>query len=81
MFLRWLRFHWQSKSAIPRQRSRKTRAPSWIRSVSANGRKPIPDVPKEWCPESDLNQRPTAYEAVALPLSYRGDALANRCSI
>lgn len=25
-----------------------------------------------WCPESDLNQRPTAYEAVALPLSYRG---------
>jgi uncharacterized delta-60 repeat protein len=27
MFLRWLRFHWQSKSAIPRQRSRKTRAP------------------------------------------------------
>src|SRR5204862_3409583 len=27
---------------------------------------------KRWCPESDLNQRPTAYEAVALPLSYRG---------
>src|SRR6516164_1317413 len=27
-----------------------------------------------WCPESDLNQRPTAYEAVALPLSYRGNA-------
>jgi hypothetical protein len=26
----------------------------------------------EWCPESDLNQRPTAYEAVALPLSYQG---------
>src|SRR5258708_24289665 len=26
----------------------------------------------KWCPESDLNQRPTAYEAVALPLSYRG---------
>src|SRR5436309_10124365 len=26
-----------------------------------------------WCPESDLNRRPTAYEAVALPLSYRGD--------
>jgi hypothetical protein len=25
-----------------------------------------------WCPESDLNQRPTAYEAGALPLSYRG---------
>src|SRR4029077_2603436 len=29
---------------------------------------------KYWCPESDSNQRPTAYEAVALPLSYRGDA-------
>jgi hypothetical protein len=27
---------------------------------------------KCWCPESDLNQRPTAYEAGALPLSYRG---------
>src|ERR1051325_6094680 len=27
---------------------------------------------RRWCPESDLNQRPTAYEAVALPLSYRG---------
>jgi hypothetical protein len=26
-----------------------------------------------WCPESDLNRRPTAYEAVALPLSYRGE--------
>src|SRR6266446_10932877 len=31
-------------------------------------------IGKGWCPESDLNQRPTAYEAVALPLSYRGDA-------
>jgi hypothetical protein len=31
-----------------------------------------------WCPESDLNQRPTAYEAVALPLSYRGDATGKR---
>src|SRR5271169_5486264 len=30
-------------------------------------------VEKEWCPESDSNQRPTAYEAVALPLSYRGE--------
>ena len=29
-------------------------------------------MPLAWCPESDLNQRPTAYEAVALPLSYRG---------
>jgi hypothetical protein len=29
---------------------------------------------KNWCPESDLNRRPTAYEAVALPLSYRGAA-------
>src|SRR5438105_12652337 len=28
-----------------------------------------------WCPESDLNRRPTAYEAVALPLSYRGSRL------
>ena len=28
---------------------------------------------KSWCPESDSNQRPTAYEAVALPLSYRGE--------
>ena len=27
-----------------------------------------------WCPESDSNQRPTAYEAVALPLSYRGES-------
>ena len=27
---------------------------------------------EKWCPESDLNQRPTAYEAVALPLSYQG---------
>src|SRR6266404_3886862 len=31
-------------------------------------------IGKGWCPGSDLNQRPTAYEAVALPLSYRGDA-------
>ena len=31
-------------------------------------------MPLAWCPESDLNQRPTAYEAVALPLSYRGEA-------
>src|SRR6516162_9929634 len=34
-------------------------------------------VEKEWCPESDSNQRPTAYEAVALPLSYRGEP--SRC--
>ncbi len=26
-----------------------------------------------WCPQSDLNRRPTAYKAVALPLSYAGD--------
>src|SRR5437763_10183430 len=35
-----------------------------------------------WCPESDLNQRPTAYEAGALPLSYRGSdrqATAGAC--
>src|SRR5712664_3064440 len=31
-------------------------------------------IGRGWCPGSDLNQRPTAYEAVALPLSYRGDA-------
>jgi hypothetical protein len=31
-----------------------------------------------WCPESDLNQRPTAYEAGALPLSYRGNATGER---
>src|SRR5262245_35488529 len=44
----------------------------------ASGRGPRFDADQEcrrqraWCPESDLNQRPTAYEAVALPLSYRG---------
>src|SRR5215472_14521626 len=27
---------------------------------------------REWCPESDSNRRPIAYEAIALPLSYRG---------
>jgi hypothetical protein len=32
------------------------------------------EVGEEWCPESDLNQRPIAYEAIALPLSYRGIA-------
>src|SRR5260370_24571739 len=35
---------------------------------------PAPDplrLREGWCPESDLNRRPTAYEAVALPLSYR----------
>ena len=26
----------------------------------------------EWCPQSGLNRRPTAYKAVALPLSYAG---------
>jgi hypothetical protein len=31
-----------------------------------------PQLLKRICPESDSNQRPTAYEAVALPLSYRG---------
>ena len=36
--------------------------------VAQRWRKPL----KRWCPESDLNQRPTAYEAVALPLSYQG---------
>src|SRR5258708_34829059 len=33
----------------------------------------IPRLREVWCPESDLNRRPTAYEAVALPLSYRGN--------
>ena len=33
---------------------------------------------EKWCPGSDLNQRPTAYEAVALPLSYRGVSMAWR---
>ena len=32
----------------------------------------------DWCPESDSNQRPTAYEAVALPLSYRGNAIGQQ---
>jgi hypothetical protein len=27
---------------------------------------------RNWCPQSDLNRRPTAYKAVALPLSYAG---------
>src|SRR5262249_40587392 len=25
-----------------------------------------------WCPRPDLNQQPTVYKTVALPLSYRG---------
>ncbi len=26
-----------------------------------------------WCPHEDLNPGPTAYKAVALPLSYKGN--------
>src|SRR5258707_7914519 len=37
-------------------------------------------IGRGWCPESDLNQRPTAYEAVALPLSYRGSRLRARAA-
>ncbi len=29
--------------------------------------------PGNWCPQSGLNRRPTAYKAVALPLSYAGE--------
>ena len=46
-----------------------------LQSRSASSEKPMRlEFGKRWCPESDLNQRPIAYEAIALPLSYRGFA-------
>jgi hypothetical protein len=49
----------------------------WCPGVREGSLKPVfhsLSIRKGWCPESDSNQRPTAYEAVALPLSYRGEA-------
>lgn len=63
------RYHWSRKSGIDDPtRQRTGRVMFWMEWSSVV-------KTTKWCPQAGSNHRPFAYEASALPLSYRGYAL------